>query len=98
MMGRLRLTAAEAAAVVLDDAEEFLVHSKWALIGKVLSPSIFHISTIASALRPTWGNPRGLQLNPAGDNLFVAEFGTKADMDRVMDGPPWVVGKHAVLL
>jgi hypothetical protein len=28
----------------------------------------------------------------------VAEFGTKADMDRVMDGPPWVVGKHAVLL
>jgi hypothetical protein len=28
----------------------------------------------------------------------VAEFGTKADKDRVVDGSPWVVGKHAVLL
>jgi hypothetical protein len=28
----------------------------------------------------------------------VGEFGTKADKDRVANGPPWVVGKHAVLL
>ncbi|KAE8778582.1 hypothetical protein D1007_48482 [Hordeum vulgare] len=99
MMGRLRLTAAEAAAVVLDDgADEITVHSRWTLVGKVLSPSTLHISTISSALRPAWGNPRGLLLNPAGDNVFVAEFGKKSDMDRVKDGPPWVVGKHAVLL
>jgi hypothetical protein len=44
------------------------------------------------------GNPRGLVLNSAGDNKFVAEFASKADKDQVMDGPPWVVGKHAVLL
>ncbi|KAK1647908.1 hypothetical protein QYE76_065713 [Lolium multiflorum] len=99
MMGRLRLTAAEAAPVVLDDgADDVPVHSPWALVGKVLSPNILHISTTAAALRPAWGNPRGLLLNPAGDNLFVAEFGTKADKDRVVDGPPWFVGKHAVLL
>jgi hypothetical protein len=36
-------------------------------------------------------------LNSAGDNLFVAEFGTKADKMRVVDGPPWVVDKHVVL-
>ncbi|KAM0845836.1 hypothetical protein ACQ4PT_056077 [Festuca glaucescens] len=99
MMGRLRLTAAEAAAVVLDDgADDISVHSPWALVGKVLSPNTLHISTISAALRPAWGNPRGLVLNSAGDNIFVAEFGTKADKMRVVDGPPWVVGKHAVLL
>jgi hypothetical protein len=99
MMGRLRLTAAEATAVVLDDgADEIPVHSKWTLVGKVLSPTILHISTISSALRPAWGNPHGLLLNPGGDNIFVAEFATKVDMDRVLDGPPWVVGRHAVLL
>jgi hypothetical protein len=102
MMGRLRLTAAEAAAVVLDDgADEISVHSKWTLVGKVLSPTILHISTISSALRPArpaWGNPRGLLLNPGGNNIFVAEFATKGDMDCVVYGPPWVVGKHAVLL
>jgi hypothetical protein len=99
MMGRLRLTAAEAEAVVLDDGgDEIPVHSKWALVGKVLSPTILHISTISSALRPAWGNPRGLLLNQAGDNLFVAEFEKKADLDRVRNGPPWVVGTRAVLL
>jgi hypothetical protein len=51
MMGRLRLTAAEAVAVMLeDDADEIPVHSKWAIIGKRLSPAILHISTITSAL------------------------------------------------
>jgi hypothetical protein len=63
-----------------------------------MSSSILHISTISAALRPAWGNPHGLLLNPAGNNLFVAKFGSKADKDRIMDGPPWVVGKHAVLL
>jgi hypothetical protein len=99
MMGRLRLTAAEAAAVVLDDGgDDFQVHSQWAVVGKVLSPNKLHISTISAALRPAWGNPRGLVFNSAGENIFVAEFNTKADKVRVVDGPPWVVGRHAVLL
>jgi hypothetical protein len=84
---------------VLDEgAETYFAHSKWTLVGKVLSPSTLHISTISAALRPAWGNPRGLLLNPGGVNIFVAEFATKTDMDRVLDGPPWVVGTHAVLL
>jgi hypothetical protein len=95
MMGRLRLTAAESAAVVIDDGgDEIPLYSEWAILGKVLSPTTLHINTIASALRPAWGNPRGLVLNSAGDNRFVAEFGMKADKDRVMNGPPWVVGFH----
>jgi hypothetical protein len=99
MMGRLHLTAAETEAVVLDDGvDDAPVHSPWALVGKVLALNTLHISTIAAALRPAWGNPRGLLLNPAGENRFVAEFAAKADKDRVLDGPPWVVGKHAVLL
>ena len=44
------------------------------------------------------GNPRGLLFHQAGNSLFVAEFSTKMDRDRVLDGSPWMVGKHAVLL
>jgi hypothetical protein len=85
--------------VVIDEGMEAIpVHSKWTLVGKVLSPTNLHISTISSALRPAWGNPRWLLLNPGGDNVFIAEFATKGDMDRVLDGPPWVVGKNAVIL
>jgi hypothetical protein len=85
--------------VILDDGvDDTPVDSPWALVRKVLAPNPLHISTIVAALRPAWGNPRGLLLNPAGDNCFVAEFATKADKDRVVEGPPWVVGKHAVPL
>lgn len=99
MMERLRLTAVEARPVVLDDEDEAdLVAPDCALVGKVLSPNILHIQTISSAMRPAWGNPRGLLLHPSGDNVFVAEFVTQADRTRVIEGSPWMVGKHAVLL
>jgi hypothetical protein len=69
-----------------------------AFVGKVLAPNVLHIQMISAAMRPAWGNPKGLLLNPAGDNLFVVEFGSQADRDRVMEGSPWMVGKHAVLM
>lgn len=52
---RLKLTAAESDAVAVDDAdEEGLAISELAIVGKVLSPTVLHIQTIASALRPAW--------------------------------------------
>jgi hypothetical protein len=99
MMARLRLTAAEKTAVVIDDVDDLeLVDPDRAFVGKVLSPNVLHLETIKSAMRLAWGNPRGLIFNTAGDNLFVAEFGSQADRDRVMEGSPWKVGKHVVLL
>ncbi|KAK1693801.1 hypothetical protein QYE76_010498 [Lolium multiflorum] len=50
-------------------------------------------------MRPAWGNPRGLRIKPAGDNVFLADFANKADRDWVQAGTPWMVGnRHAVLL
>ncbi|CAM0945808.1 unnamed protein product [Alopecurus aequalis] len=99
MMARLRLTAVESKAVVVDDEDEpCLVDPDRTFIGKVLAPNKYHIQTILAAMRPAWGNPKGLILNPAGDNLFFAEFGSKSDRDRVLEGSPWTVGRHAVLM
>lgn len=98
MMERLRLTAIEAQPVLVDDEDEAdQVDPDRALVGKVLSPNVLHINTISSAMRPAWGNPQGLLFHPAGDNLFVVEFGTPADRARVLEGSPWMVGRHAVL-
>jgi hypothetical protein len=99
MMARLRLTANEAKAVIVDDMDDLeLVDPDRAFVGKVLAPNVLHIQTISAAMRPAWGNPKGLNLNPAGDNLFVAEFGSKMDRDRIMEGSPWTIGRHAVLM
>jgi hypothetical protein len=52
-------------------------------------------------MTPAWGNPFGLKvrsIGERGDNLFVAEFGSEVDMERVLAGTPWLAGKHAVIL
>lgn len=33
-----------------------------------------------------------------GDNIFIAEFSLKQDVDRVLDGSPWHVDRKAVLV
>ena len=80
-MGKLDLTVEEATPLVLDAADDEPV--KWPLAGKVLHRHTFHIQTISNALRPAWGNPKGLSFRSAGENIFVAEFACKRDLERV---------------
>ncbi|KAM0873621.1 hypothetical protein ACQ4PT_037950 [Festuca glaucescens] len=98
MMGNLKLTAAEADKLIIDDEEEEVVKPLWALAGKILAPKIFHYNTIAEALRSAWGNPKGLVFRDGGPNLFIAEFGCERDRDRVWERSPWTVSKFAVVL
>jgi hypothetical protein len=81
----------------IDDVEEG-AKPKWRLAGKVLYRNIFHINTIASALRPAWGNPRGLEFSSVGENMFLADFKSQRDHDRVKEGALWHVSKNAVIL
>jgi hypothetical protein len=99
MLGKLKLTQKEAKKFVLDAADEEVQDCPdWALMGKVLAPNTMHVNTISSVVKPAWGNPKGLKVRPMGPNLFMAEFESKADMQRVTSGSPWVLGKHAILL
>lgn len=86
---------------MFNDDEDEEEATEWALVGKVLSPGTLHQSTITGALRPAWGNPAGLKIRSIGDkkdNLFVAKFGCKRDMERILTGSPWIFGKYAVIL
>lgn len=104
LLRNLNLTEVEEAIEDFSDDEEVNDSSplvEWAVVGKVLSPSIVHVNTVRAAMKPAWGNPYGLKLRAIGEkseNLFVAEFGSQADMERILAGSPWMVGRHAVIL
>ena len=103
LLKRLNLTEEEGEVAAFSDDEEEEMASKvqWAVVGKVLSPSTIHAGTIKGAMKPAWGNPCGLKIRSIGekaDNLFVAEFGDSFAMERALDGLPWLIGKHAVIL
>lgn len=102
MLQNLHLTAEEELVAISDDeeGEETAVHEH-ALIGKVLSPEMLHVNTVKGAMKPAWGNPPGLVMRSIGEmgqNLFVAEFGHRQDMIYALEGSPWMVRKHAVVL
>ncbi|XP_012701525.1 uncharacterized protein LOC101786648 [Setaria italica] len=103
LLQKLKLTEEEDAVLDFSDAEEeeTLAPVEFALYGKILSPVPVHVSTVRSAMKPAWGNPVGLKLRAIGekkDNLFVAEFGSQRDMERILAGAPWMVGKYSILL
>jgi hypothetical protein len=84
LMQKLKLTSEEARTIILEDKnEEDLMSLEWAIIGKVLSPTILHFQTIMLALRPAWGNPKGMNPRSVGDNVIIVEFATKANKERV---------------
>jgi hypothetical protein len=67
--------------LVLEDADESdLAVVNHAVIGKVLAPNSLQLQTIMAAMRPAWGNPKGLMARMVGDNLFIAEF--ESEMDK----------------
>jgi hypothetical protein len=103
-MKKLNLTEEEEAVMDFcddDDDDEGLASMEWALVGKVLSPVPVHVQLVRSAMKPAWGNLVGLKIRAIGeknDNMFVAEFGSNRDLDSVLQGSPWMVGKYIVLL
>lgn len=97
LFGKLNLTAQEKEVLVLEDAEDpDLAVVNHAVIGKVLAHNPLQLQTIMAAMRPAWGNPKGLIARMVGDNLFIAEFESAADKNRILDGSPWYIGRQSV--
>lgn len=56
LLRRLNLTEEEEVVVDFSDYEENeeVAPVEWALVGKVLSPSPVHVSTVRPAMKPAW--------------------------------------------
>jgi hypothetical protein len=71
----------EATPLVIEDREML----KWILAGKILYCNVFHIQAIATVSRQAWSNPKGPLFRYVGANMFVVEFTTQRDRDRLWE-------------
>jgi hypothetical protein len=75
MLKNLNLTAEEEEVAEFSGDEEGddSPMVEWALVGKVLSPTMVHAAAIQGAMKPAWGNPAGLKIRmieKKGDKSF----------------------------
>ncbi|XP_051222213.1 uncharacterized protein [Lolium perenne] len=94
---KMVLTEKENKVLVMEDLEDE-EGDQIAVVGKILSPTKFHIQTIISTLRPQWGNPKGLEFKEMGDNVLMATLEREQDRKRIWEGAPWMINNHAVVL
>jgi hypothetical protein len=86
MLENLNLTEEEGEFAVFsdDEGEGEMATVEWAWLGKMLSFTVLHVSTITRAMKPAWGNPFGLKIRSIRErnaNLFVAQFRCKEDKE-----------------
>ncbi|RLM98121.1 hypothetical protein C2845_PM06G28060 [Panicum miliaceum] len=103
LLGCLNLTAEEEDVFIDsdDEVEEEANATEWSLIRKVLSPKIVHSTTVFHAMKPAWGNPKGLEVRSVGekkDNLFIADFEGKMEKKGALEGSLWMISKFTVIL
>jgi hypothetical protein len=103
LLRKLNLTEEEEAVMDFSDEEDLEIAPavEFALLGKVLSPSVVHINTVRAVMKAAWGSPIGLKIRQIGEkeaNMFAAEFESGRDLDRIQSGTPWLIDKYAVLL
>jgi hypothetical protein len=79
-------TEEEEVAMLSDDEDEANPTVEWALLGKVLSPTIVHALTIHGAMRPAWGNPVGLKIRMMGRKKIIS-LSLNSVLSRTWRGP-----------
>ncbi|XP_050232975.1 uncharacterized protein LOC126681480 [Mercurialis annua] len=95
----IRLTEDECTAINLEDViDETLEHkANLSLVGKLLTKKPYNLSHMRNALTSAWRLAKGFEMRDIGDNLFVCEFRTKADKNRVLSDAPWHFDKQLII-
>ncbi|PWZ14025.1 hypothetical protein Zm00014a_030179 [Zea mays] len=61
LKGLILTAEEEEVADFSDEEDEGVPDASWALVGKVLSPTIVHATSIQGAMKPAWGNLGGFE-------------------------------------
>ncbi|MED6199647.1 hypothetical protein PIB30_077876 [Stylosanthes scabra] len=72
-----------------DISESFKLCSK-SLIGRIFADRIFSACTMENALDAIWSRPSGFRVADLGKNYFQFFFDKDTDVNRIVNGSPWL--------
>lgn len=72
--------------------------AKFSLLFKLLSFRQFNGEALKSSVRSLWAGTGGVTIRDIEDNLFLAVFSTKDDLERVFIQSPWTFDKKLIMI
>ena len=72
--------------------------SEYVLAAKFLTRRSINIEAVARMFRPIWCTKRNFEVSIAGDNILLIAFEWEVDVEKVLQGEPWVFNRHLVVL
>lgn len=68
------------------------------LAAKFFTQRMVNIEAVARTFRLIWLTKRNFKVSMAGENILLIAFELKIDVEKVLQGEPWVFDRHLVVL
>ncbi|XP_027157572.1 uncharacterized protein LOC113759204 [Coffea eugenioides] len=100
VMRRFSLSNSEKEGVWLDEEEitKGVEECSLSLIGKVWGEKKANSTGVRSFADNMWLHPKNLKVTEIRTNLFQFSFGLKSDLDRALNGRPWIYDGQPLIL
>lgn len=68
------------------------------MIGKIISERVTNFTGVKSYAMNVWGYPKKMKVAEIGVNLYQFRFEDKRDMERILNGGPWLIDNQILVL
>lgn len=65
---------------------------------KFLTRRMVNVEVVARTFRPIWWTKRNFEVSMAGENILLIAFKLEIDVEKVLQGEPWVFDRCLVVL
>ena len=72
--------------------------AEYVLAVKFFTRRSINVEAVARTFRPLWRTKRNFEVSMAGDNVVLIAFEWEVDAKKVIEGEPWMFGRHLVVL
>ena len=79
---------------MLDDES----NEKFSIAAKFLTKQAINMEVIAKTFNLLWKAKNNLKIQSFGDHKFLFTFDSSEDVDRILEGEPWIFDKHLVVM